>query len=178
MKSKLYLPVALTPSVKICKFGNKIIYYNFPNVVSLQKIQAMVLAGGVQRGQILRKLPQFSARNLQKLRKLAEACGSPAENSAYRSLRKLAEACGSLAEALRKPCGSLAEALRKHAEALRKPCGSMRKPCGRLRKFQLRKHAEALRKLCGSPVEALRKHAEALRKPCGSPTEISQKLKK
>ena len=87
-------------------------------------------AGGVQRGQILRKLPQFSARNLQKLRKPAEALRKlPHASACFRMLpqenkqkvRKIIEFFS--AEAiftLRKPCGSL-------AEALRKPCGRLRK---------------------------------------------------
>ena len=46
------------------------------------------LLGGVQRGQILRKLSQVSAGNLQKLRKPAEAYGNPTEDQEAKLLRK------------------------------------------------------------------------------------------
>ena len=60
----------------------------------------------MQRGPNLRKLPQISVGNLQKLRKPAEAYGNPTEDS-------VAKPC----ENLRKSYGSL----RKPAEAYGKP---------------------------------------------------------
>ena len=137
----------------------------------------------MQRGQILRKLPHISARNLQKVRKHAEACGS---------MRKHAEACGSPAEALRKHAEAYGNPTENPVETPWKPKGKiLRKLKGKpmstiLRKSMeicgsMRKPAEALRKPCGSPAEALRKSYGNFSKikidnSCGNPTEIMRKL--
>ena len=97
-------------------FRLSIIIYACVTILRFQPANFMhgVNPGGVQRGQILRKLPQISVGNLQKLRKPAEAYGNPTEDLVEKPYGNPTEDYGNPAEAY----GNPAEAYGKPAEDL------------------------------------------------------------